>query len=94
GTSASLLEAMACGLFPVVSDIPANRAWIEDGKNGFLVPLDNQEILARRIVEALQDGDLADAAMKRNIELIKRRALWRDNMKLIETVYRQLCEGG
>jgi glycosyltransferase involved in cell wall biosynthesis len=37
-TSVSLLEAMACGLFPIVTDIPANREWIVDGENGRLVP--------------------------------------------------------
>ena len=28
GLSASLIEAMAAGLFPVVTDIPANKIWI------------------------------------------------------------------
>jgi glycosyltransferase involved in cell wall biosynthesis len=92
GTSASLLEAMACGLFPVVSDIPANRAWIEDGKNGFLVPLDDQDILAKRIVEALEDDDLASEAMRTNIETVRKKAVWQDNMKLIEKAYGQLVE--
>jgi len=36
GTSVSLLEAMACGIVPVVSDIPANSALIKDGRNGLL----------------------------------------------------------
>ena len=40
GASQSLLEAMAIGVFPVVSDIAANREWILDGKNGFLFELD------------------------------------------------------
>lgn len=31
-TSVSLLEAMCCGLFPIVSDLPANREWIHDKK--------------------------------------------------------------
>jgi hypothetical protein len=35
GASVSLDEAMACELAPVVTDIPANRAWIKDGENGF-----------------------------------------------------------
>ena len=30
GTSTALLEAMSCGLFPVISDIPQNREWIFD----------------------------------------------------------------
>ena len=36
GTSLSLLEAMACSLPVVVTDIPANKEWITDGHNGFL----------------------------------------------------------
>ncbi len=35
-TSVSLLEAMAHGCVPIVSDIPANREWIEHGKNGII----------------------------------------------------------
>jgi len=33
-TSVSLIEAMAYGCIPVVSNIPANREWIDDGNNG------------------------------------------------------------
>ena len=33
-TAVSLLEAMAFGCYPIVSNIPANREWIIDGCNG------------------------------------------------------------
>lgn len=47
GTSSSLLEAMATGLYPIVSDIPANREWLSDDPNrGRLVPR-TAESLAR-----------------------------------------------
>ena len=36
-TSVSLLEAMACGLPVVLSDIPDNRDWVVSGENGLLV---------------------------------------------------------
>ncbi len=36
GVSASLLEAMAVGLLPIVPDNPANRNWIDPGHNGLL----------------------------------------------------------
>jgi glycosyltransferase involved in cell wall biosynthesis len=36
-TSISLLEAMACGCIPIVSDLPANREWIKSGVNGIVV---------------------------------------------------------
>jgi glycosyltransferase involved in cell wall biosynthesis len=35
-TSISLLEAMAFGCIPVVSDLPANREWIQNGINGIV----------------------------------------------------------
>jgi glycosyltransferase involved in cell wall biosynthesis len=45
GFSASLQEAFATGLFPIVSDIPGNRAVINPNQNGFLVnPLDPKDI--------------------------------------------------
>jgi glycosyltransferase involved in cell wall biosynthesis len=37
GTSLALLEALALGAVPVLSDIPANTAWIADGENGVVV---------------------------------------------------------
>ncbi len=35
-SSTALNEALSCGLLVVASDIPQNREWIVDGKNGFL----------------------------------------------------------
>ncbi len=36
-TSVSLLEALAYGCIPILSDIPANNEWVKDGENGVLV---------------------------------------------------------
>lgn len=36
GSSVSLMEAMACGLPSIVSDIPANLEWIRQGENGWV----------------------------------------------------------
>ena len=49
GTSSSLLEAMACGLFPIVSDITANRPWVEHGQNGLLFAVGDAASLAEAI---------------------------------------------
>ena len=34
GTSVALLQAMAAGAFPIVSDLATQREWIDDGVNG------------------------------------------------------------
>lgn len=57
GTSVSLLEAMAHGCVPVVSDLPANREWIVDGTNGFVVG--GTQDLAVAIERAIHTGHSA-----------------------------------
>ena len=37
GTPNTLLEAMACGTFPIVGDVASMQEWIRDGTNGIVV---------------------------------------------------------
>ena len=87
GTSVSLLEALASGTFPVVTDIPANREWIVDGDNGFLVPKENENVLAKKIVEAIRDRRLLREACDKNRVIVKERAYWTENIKRIKELY-------
>lgn len=52
GSGYALLEALACGLTPVVTDIPAFRALIGDSRVGHLWPCGDATALARTLVEA------------------------------------------
>ena len=75
GTSISLLEAFACGAFPVVSDIPANREWIDPSvQNGILVPLDDDQALADALTRAVSDVRLREKAAVHNRTLVVERA--------------------
>lgn len=56
GTSISLLEAVACGVYPVLSAIPANTEWIAPGSAaGHVVPLDDTPALAAALAAAIAD---------------------------------------
>jgi glycosyltransferase involved in cell wall biosynthesis len=90
-TSVSLLEAMACGLFPVVSDIPANREWIEDGANGLIVDPRDPAAIARAIAAAWENGSLRESAAKNNAGLIETRADWYQNMSVVNDLFRRLA---
>lgn len=72
GLPCALVEAMSAGLPCVVSDIPANRQLIDDGKHGFLTPVSDQESISRAIVELLKDDALrlrmGEAARKRIVD--------------------------
>ena len=87
GTSVSLLEALASGAFPVVTDIPSNREWITNAENGFLVPTGNEYILARKIVEAIRNKELLVEANEKNRKLIEQKAHWKTNIRKIANIY-------
>jgi glycosyltransferase involved in cell wall biosynthesis len=91
GTSVSLLEAMASGALPVVTDIPANREWVKDGENGFLVPVGDNSFLAKKIVEALRSGSLRASWRKRNREMASERADSISQAKRILGIYEACC---
>ncbi len=92
GTSVSLLEALALGLFPIITDIPANREWIKDGVNGRLFPVGDAAALARVIREVNETRDLWPNVINRNRAMIKERALWPDNMAQVERAMMRLVE--
>lgn len=89
GTPNSLLEAMACGCFPVVGDIESLREWIDHGINGLLVDPRNPTDLASAICHALSAQDLRQEAARRNLTLVKERADQSTTRPLIDAFYRQ-----
>ncbi len=91
-TSVSLLEAMACGLYPVVTNIPANRDWIVDGTNGTRVPPSNPDELAGAIIAAWRDMPSRIAAKNHNEGIIKKRADWHQNMALVNELFQRIIE--
>jgi L-malate glycosyltransferase len=91
GNNISLNEGMACGTFNIVTDIPANRQWIEEGKNGFLVPIDDVNLLVERFIESRDRFDeLTKQAAPINEQLLQRSGIWQNNMKHMEELYHQL----
>jgi len=90
-TSVALLQAMAAGCFPIVSDLPTQREWIRDGVNGFTVPLHHPEILAARIEQALADPELRASAAAHNLRLVEERGLNEVQMATLERRYYELA---
>ena len=73
GLSAALLEAMSCGVLPVVSDIESNRSVITHGVNGIVVSGDDPVELANALERIRQDEDLRQEARAHNLALASKR---------------------
>ena len=91
-TSVTLLEAMACGITNIVSDIPANSEWIKDGFNGIIVKDKKVENVAAAMENAINNELLKQNSIKINREIIMQRAIWDDNMKFVENEYCELIK--
>ena len=90
GTSVTLLEAMASGAYPIVSDLPSNREWVTR-EGGTVVPVREVAPLADAIVSALEDPTRRSSTAVHNREVINERGLWDVNMKRMESAYRSLA---
>ena len=83
GVSASLFEAMAAGCYPIVSDLPGNRAWITDGINGRLIPVDDAKKLAGAIEWYFKNRQGLQQVLVENRKLVEEKASYQKNMKII-----------
>jgi glycosyltransferase involved in cell wall biosynthesis len=91
GTSVAVTQAMACGCFPIVSDLPSQEEIVDDGVNGFRTPVGDAAALAERIVRALSDADLRRRAAEMNGPLVEEKWLLEVNMGRMEELYLALA---
>lgn len=92
GLSASTAEAMACGLPVIITDFGDNKKWVEDGINGFIVPLKNPKELAEKIVYLLQNKEIGVEFGRIGRKIIEERNNYYKEMEKMENIYRVLIE--
>jgi len=92
GIAASTAEAMACGLAVIVTDVADNRKWVEDGVNGFVVPIKDPKSLAEKIIYLLRNEDIRNQFGKINRKIIEERNNYYKEMEKMEEVYKELIQ--
>lgn len=88
GTPNTLLEALACGCFPIAGDIESLREWIKPGVNGLLVDPADPQALAQAILSAFDQPQLLAQARQENQRLIQEKAEYTKIMDQAESFYR------
>lgn len=88
GSSVSLMEALACGLPVLVSDIPGNREWIAPGEEaGWLFSDGDFSALAEGILGAAKGETDLQARRRAARALAERRADWKQNFQQLLRAY-------
>jgi hypothetical protein len=90
GAPNTLLEAMACGCFPVAGDLESIREWITPGENGLLVDPNDPRALAAAIIHALKDSELRERASGINAQLVAERADYAQCILQAENFYERI----
>lgn len=73
GTPRTVLEAMAMGRPVITTDTPGCRETVQDGCNGFLVPVKDSGALAEAMVRMLKTPSLREVFGRRSRELAVQR---------------------
>jgi glycosyltransferase involved in cell wall biosynthesis len=92
GVAASTAEAMSCGMPVIVTDVADNRKWVEDGVNGFVVPVKNPKALAEKIIYLLKSEDIRKKFGEVSRRIIEERNNYYKEMEKMESIYKKLVE--
>ena len=87
GSSVSLMEALACGLPCLVSDIPANMEWVREGENGWLFPDGNADALAAKILAAMENHKSLPEIGHNARAVAEERTDWKKNFQKLMQAY-------
>ncbi|MGB2693643.1 MAG: glycosyltransferase [Dehalococcoidia bacterium] len=90
-TSVAVLEAMAVGCFPIVSDLPSQQELVEHGASGLRVPVRDEGALADAILRALEDREMRRGAVERNRTFVEEYGVLETNMARMEAWYYRLA---
>ncbi len=90
GISNSILEYMASGIVPIVSDIGASNEIVEDGLNGFLVNKNNLEEIANIIKRLRSDREYSEGIISNARMTIDKQFSTNSTIKKLETIYKEI----
>jgi glycosyltransferase involved in cell wall biosynthesis len=90
GSSVTLMEALASGLPCLVSDIPGNQEWIQDGVNGWLFRDGDVDDLANKILNAIENRKSFPAIGKAARKTAEEKADWKKNFGTLLETYEKI----
>ena len=87
------LEAMMTGRPLVVTDVDGSRDLVENGVNGFAVPLDDELAMADAVTALLEDREMARGMGAHSLRLARDRYPISRSIAMLEALYEKLISG-
>lgn len=91
GTPNTVLEALACGCFPVAGEIESIQEWLTDGENSLLFDPGNPQALAVAAIRAIEEPSFRADAVQKNLKMIAEKANYPAVMAQAEDFYSQVA---
>jgi len=86
----TILEGMACGAIPILSNIPVHKELVVNNENALLVDPENPEEIAEKITYCIEHPELRDRFYRINKGIVEERENWEKNAKEMEKLYERL----
>jgi len=94
GLGVVLLEAMACRVPVIGSDVGGIRDIIIDGETGLLSKQKNSDSLAEKIIQLLSDKQLRKKVIKNGFKLVKEKFTWEAISDGFLNIYMEVIKKG
>ncbi|MBC8569471.1 glycosyltransferase [Zongyangia hominis] len=88
----SAVEAMACEVPVIASDVDGFTETVEDGVTGFLVPRRDAGAIAERLWQLYTDWELRQKMSRAGRERVERLYNWEDNVSTMETILKETAK--
>ncbi|MGD8506282.1 MAG: glycosyltransferase family 4 protein [Candidatus Bathyarchaeota archaeon] len=86
----SVMEGMACGSIPVVSDIEVYYQYLKNETNALFVNPESPKEMGEKIIYAIRHPEIRDDYYLINRKIVEEKEDWGKNAKKMEELYRQV----
>jgi len=91
--ASSIMEGMACGTIPILSNLAVYKQYLKDEENALFVNFDNSDEIARAVNFCIDNPNIREEFYIINREIIEREEDWSRNAKRMEELFEALLTG-
>jgi glycosyltransferase involved in cell wall biosynthesis len=90
--SSSIMEGMACGVIPIISNIKVYEQYLKNEINAFVVNPNNPKDIAEKINHCIKHPEIQNKFYNINKKIIEENENWDENSKKMMMLYKNLLE--